>query len=436
MSDVDEVPGTTANPLFLFSSVQGNFNPESDWLDGHEPAHPFFDGAVRIQEAISTIKDDLLCDILRGCEAILAPLTEKDEPNISTLRQSLEQKPELWRAIISAQQYGVIYLICRLEARQQFYPLVEKHAVEADIIESFLRQDAVAIRAINYGVYCFVTEGSLSVDHPACLVPPNAMSSIGKRHIAVRSTDFERPAKHILAETKPLYDLHDFAHLTAATLSPDLYGNKYFDHLIKLPASLTALVRSPEMRSGKGLKLSDGIVFSELLTGLFTKEVEAHIKSEKTQTYQSLTQILANALADYLLGRRPLLHLSTQSTIQLEEPITPVQLAVLAQNKAYELPASEIEQRCFTRGGCDGQDPLLNMTTRERIEFLATSTGWTYFEVRNTVKHRAQKEAYRLVAVHFLESGVEVNLCRKILANINYEDWRKGERVDLWELLE
>lgn len=435
MSDLMGLSEATPNGLSLFSDVPGDFNPETDWLDGSEPAHPFFDGALQIQETICRIKDDLLRDILRGCAAMLATLTDKEGRNISTLRQSLEQNPELWRVMISAQQYGVIYLISRSEARRRFQPLVEKNIAEADIIDVFLRQDAVAIRAINYGVHCFVTEGGFIVDHPARLVPPLAISCIGKCHIAVRSKDFERPAKELLAVTNPLFDLHDFAHLTTATLSPELFGNKYFNHLIKLSSNLTALVHSPGMRSGKGPRISDGILFSELLTGLFTHEVEAYIKEEKSHTYNSLAQSLASGLADYLLGRRPLLHLSTQSMIQLDEPITVVQLAVLAQNKAYELPASEIEQRCFTRGGGDDRDPLFNMTTRQRIEFLATSRSWTYFGVRNTVKHRAHKEAYRLVAVHFLETGVEVELCRRILENITYEDWERGERVDLWALL-
>ena len=435
MVELSKVSGAVSDQLLLFSCVPEDFTPEVDWLDGDEPAHPFFDDALRVQQIICSIKAELLHNILRGCAAILGSLTEQGEPNISVLRQTLKEDPSLWRAIISAQRYGVVYLASRLEARQCFQPLVENHAPEADIIDSFLGKDAVAIRAINYGVGRYVTEGGLKIDNPACLVPPNAISSIGKGHVAVRSKDFERPSEELLAERNPLFDLHDFAHLTTAVLSPELFGNKYLNHLIKLPADLTALVRSPGMRSGKGSRISDGLLFSELLTSVFTQEVEAHIQKEKIHTYKSLTQTLAEILADYLLGGCPILHLSTQSMIYLDEPITPTQLAVLAQNKAYELPASEIEQRFFTRGGSDDRDRLFNMTTRQRIEFLAKSRSWTYFEVRNTIKHRAHKEAYRLVAMHFLENGVEVELSRKILENITYEDWRRGKRVDLWGLL-
>lgn len=120
----------------------------------------------------------------------------------------------MWRAILSAQQYGVIYLVSRSEARQYFQPLIEEHPAEGDIIDSFRRQDAVAIRVINYGVHRYVTEGGLQINHPARLVPPSAISSIGKRHIAVRIKDFKRPAEEILAETGP------FSICTTSPTSP------------------------------------------------------------------------------------------------------------------------------------------------------------------------------------------------------------------------
>jgi len=421
--------------LQLFANVPEDFNPETEWLDGSTPAHPFFDNSLRIQAIIRNMKDDLLHHTLQGCKVILSTLSNQEDQEISFLRQTLDEKRELWKAIMSAQLYGVIYMVNRLDAKQYFSPLIPENLAAADAIDLFLRQDAVAIRAINYAVHCFVTKGTLRVENPTCFVPPNAISSIGYRHVAVRKQDFEKPVEDVLADLKPLWDLHDFAHLTTATLSPELFGNEYHAHLIKLEPSLTALVRSPGMRTGKGPRISDGLIFSELLTGLFAEETEAVAKQQKSHTYKSLTATLANTVADYLLGRRALYHPSTQQMIKLDTPVTPTQLAVLAQNKAYELPASEIEQRVFTRGGTDDRDPLFNMTARQRIEFLARSRSWTYFEVRNTVKHRAHKESYRLVAIYFLENGTELELSRKILESVTYEDWEKTERENLWSLL-
>ena len=77
----------------------------------------------------------------------------------------------------------------------------------------------------------------------------------------------------------------------------------------------------------------------------------------------------------------------------------------------------------------DALEPL------QRIAALATSKRWMYFEVRNTLKHRAHKEAYRLIAENFVQQGIEVDLCRMILQNITYEDWEKGKRVNLWEVV-
>jgi len=40
-----------------------------------------------------------------------------------------------------------------------------------------------------------------------------------------------------------------------------------------------------------------------------------------------------------------------------------------------------------------------------------------------------------MVALYYLERGVEVELCKKILDNITYEDWQRGERLNLWSLV-
>lgn len=56
-------------------------------------------------------------------------------------------------------------------------------------------------------------------------------------------------------------------------------------------------------------------------------------------------------MSNYLQGRCEQEHVSTGARLRMNALVTPTQLAVLAQNKAYELTASEIEQRVMTRGG-------------------------------------------------------------------------------------
>ncbi|OCL10088.1 hypothetical protein AOQ84DRAFT_402731 [Glonium stellatum] len=431
-------PDLIQKDLALFADVSSTYKPSVDWLDGSRPSHPFFDNYLRIQSIVADIKDGLLKYALEACHQLLESLPPNSSPDHSLLYTSLATRPELWEAVLLAQHYGVIYLVSRLEARDKYHPIMVAHPDEADAVDYFLRtHDAAGIRAINYAVYKYITHGGLQVDYATAFVPPNAISSLGERHVVVREADFTRSVESVLAERTPLWDLHDFAHLSCATLCPPLFGNKYQTHLTPLPKQLTALVRSPGMRLAKGPKLSDGIVFSELLTAMFTDEIECGVQ----HTYASLTSKLAGDLADYLLARRGLRHLSTGTVLMLPAPITTTQLAILVQNKSYELPASEIEQRVFTRGGPVGSrhDILLPLTARQRVKYLAESKNWLYFEVRNTIKHRAHKEAYRIVCEELMERiGKEEQegreLLEKVRRNILYEDWREGKRVNLWDL--
>ncbi|KAK8055461.1 hypothetical protein PG993_000688 [Apiospora rasikravindrae] len=127
----------------------------------------------------------------------------------------------------------------------------------------------------------------------------------------------------------------------------------------------------------------------------------------------------------------------------MEAPITPEQLAVLAQNKAYELTASEMEQRVMTRGGpaLDARDKLDAMSSAERIRHLAASRSWMYFEARNTIKHRAQKLAYGKVARHMLArseeelDGADRQLVQLVINANEYMGWEWGQVPNLWEIL-
>ncbi|KAI8625199.1 hypothetical protein F5Y19DRAFT_275251 [Xylariaceae sp. FL1651] len=419
--------------------------PSIGWLDGSSPSHPHFDDAVTIHSIITEVKDDVLGFALEACQLILDSIMPESEPTHDLLAETLSQNPSLWRAVILAQRYGVIYFMSRSEARSKYHPLMEQNRIASDTIDNFLRShNAAGTRIINYAVHAFVTRGGLRVDYATSCVPPNAISAVGPRHVVVRAADFhQRQPLDVLATSSPLWDLHDLAHLSCAALSPELYGNKYQDHLLRLPKALTALVRSPGMRTAEGPKISDGLVFSELLTKMFNEAMAGGAQITRRlrrRSYGDVCAKLATMLAEYYLGQRSLQHLSTGRTISLREPITSAQLAVLVQNKSYELPASEIEQRVFTRGGPAGaeEDTLQALTARERAAWLAESRSWGYFEARNTIKHRAHKEAYRLVCEVLMERAVgewETRLLEKVRANILYEDWERGERLILWDLL-
>lgn len=192
-------------------------------------------------------------------------------------------------------------------------------------VDTFLGSERNAIRAINYGVHRWITTKNLRVEHPAKLVPAHAISSIDLHHMAVRYQDTEGDSVSLLDVTEALWDLHDFAHHTAAALSPALYGSKYFTHLIKLSPRLTALIRSPAMKTAEPKPpCSDGVIFSELLTPLFEDEVGAIIARGQGQqthhTYASLTDRLADSLAGYLLQQRALRHSTTSALLTMEAP--------------------------------------------------------------------------------------------------------------------
>jgi hypothetical protein len=425
--------------LDLFSDLSDAFNPLVHWLDGSKPSHPCFDDWSRMHTIITTIKQEILSYALEACNKILTSPPLAAGSRIDSFRMSLDTNPGLWEAVLSAQHYQVLYFASRCEAREKYLPLIHAHPSEADAIDKFLRTDGVSTRAINYAVHAYITLSGVRVAHATSFVPPNAISAIGERHVVVREVDFERASESAMAETTPLWDLHDLAHLSVATLCMPLFGNKYQTHLSLLPKNLTALVRSPGMRSGKGPKFSDGMIFSELLTPMFEEELK---QQSTAHTYTSLTTKLASGLAEYLLGRRKLKHHSSGAIIGPDAPITPVQLAVLAQNKRYELSASEIEQRVFTRGGpiCSKSDVLLPMSARERLEFLAKSRSWMHFEVRNTIKHRAHKQAYVLVCEELMQSaeansGKDVKLLQNIKRSLLYLDWKEDELLNLWDVV-
>ncbi|KGO64284.1 hypothetical protein PEX1_045680 [Penicillium expansum] len=432
-------PCCVSTPLRPFEDLPPTYDPSTWWLDGEIPASPHFWDGERIRSHVKAIKGVLFQYTLEGCKLML------ERTNNQPLLSSITQHELLWKAAISVHKYGVVYLASRWECREEFLPTVESNHHLFTEINAFLSCNDNVIRVINYGVHRLVNSSTFTVDYETRLIPPTAISAIGVSHIAVRAQDFEGDSVRMLDNPSAIWDLHDFAHLSAASVSPSLYGSKYFTHLVKLPCELTALIRSPKMRTADpNPRYSDGLVFSELLTVLFTAEIEAVERTEKVHTYVSLTNTLAEYVADYLMGTRELQHLTTGKMLRVKNPIRAVELATLVQNKAYELTASEIEQRVLTRGGParDSRDELDNLSAFERIKFLAGCRIWLYFEMRNTIKHRAHRLAYQKVAERMLapETGVSVTsndylLLKGVLKSIRYEDWESDGGVNLWQMI-
>ncbi|KAK1142184.1 hypothetical protein N8T08_008110 [Aspergillus melleus] len=96
-------------------------------------------------------------------------------------------------------------------------------------------------------------------------------------------------------------------------------------------------------------------------------------------------------------SQRELEHQSTGQMLRVKGRMTAVELAVLVQNKIYELPANGLEQIILTRGGPDGdpKDELDRVTTLERVRALAHGRKWLYFEVKNVIMHHSHTPTYR-----------------------------------------
>lgn len=81
------------------------------------------------------------------------------------------------------------------------------------------------------------------------------------------------------------------------------------------------------------------------------------------------------------------------------------------------------------------------LSSADKIWHLAASRGWMYFEVRNTVKHRAQKLAYQEVAQRMLGrpekemDAADRGLVRLIINSNGYIGWERGQVPNLWEVL-
>lgn len=81
-------------------------------------------------------------------------------------------------------------------------------------------------------------------------------------------------AEALLDGTSARWVFPNLAHQTTDTLASSLCGTKFFSDLQYLTPCPTVLIRSPGIGTAdKGPPVSDGLVFSELLTGVYTSEI-------------------------------------------------------------------------------------------------------------------------------------------------------------------
>lgn len=298
---------------------------------------------------------------------------------------------------VAARRYGVIYWLSRKEAKA----CVARCHREPEFRALILRADRAlgerSDRIIDQAVLRYLSSPFNRLQTTtASVLAPHAIASTGRDEFLVRTSDLVGWHTGLLDRVSGVFDLHDFAHQLCAAINPRLFGNKYHPALARLSVAQRQLVTSPNRNTGAGSPFTDGLVFSELLNGLF---VDAWRRSENSE---DIVGIMAETLCAFYSAERGILHPTSGRVLKPARPMSFTELAILLRNKHYELPASEVEQHLFTRGGEPGRgdptsDDLVVLSVLGRIEAIANAAGtWRYFEKRNTLKHRAHFAAYGL----------------------------------------
>ena len=300
-----------------FSSAHDRF-----WVRPENLSHPCFNRLAVIGEIISAVKakiDDYLCEGLRRLDA-------QNPPQEFRLLRRAVRSDGPWLLALRLVRYGRIYFCSRVEARS----LLGQTDVDASVVTDLaacLEGHGVHNRLFNFAVHSFVRDPDRKVTFQPTCVPPRAIQTLAKNRLCVRPQDFLYLDPSDSLETrKHLYDLHDFSHYTTASLCPQLYGNKYHPWLARLNSNLRKLVLSPRRREPDA-PLSDGLIFSELLTPLFS----AHCDEYRSDI--ELQRVLAKMVQRFLAGDIELKHFSSGAKQRLVRTVSPLQLAVLSQNK-------------------------------------------------------------------------------------------------------
>jgi hypothetical protein len=259
-------------------------------------------------------------------------------------------------------------------------------------------------------------------------VPKGGFQPLGAGTVCIGEADLAK-LTGAGSSSLAMLDLHDLAHQAAASLCPELYGNRLHSRAFhQLPAQLRDLVAGFD--STRTPQHADGTVFGGFLSHLFNESVDVDAPEAE------IVEHLAKAIMPYMLGEGALFLPASGAWTQASRSVDVYEAAVLAQNKAYELPASELEQLMFTRGGLDGRDQLANMSTSERVRAIGRLQGRTYHEARNTLKHRAQALAYQRTVEELWRrhdlSDAQRDLAARTFRHLRFQDHRSGMRRDLF----
>ena len=325
-----------------------------------------------------------------------------------------KKKPILWLISLLLNKYGSIYFLSRNDVLLNACSYNDN---DINIVGDFINHHKIGFKVINYSVLRFVQEFNGEVKNSEFLIPKNAINSVSSQTIFVREKDFDhQPIDILLSSYSPLFDLHDFSHLILSRVNSDIFGSKYFPCLLRLNKYFQCLITSPYKFNKTILKVSDGMIFSEILTPYYNN-------LDKSISDKKLVNIMSKKIFLYLLGKSKVFSPKINKNIYLNRNITPIELAVLSQNKCYEWPASEIERYVFTRSGNDVLDEFFDKDYSEVLHLIKNKPTWFYYERRNTLKHRAQRLAYLKLAEYFIEqkgkiSSKDTVLSQKVISQL------------------
>jgi hypothetical protein len=332
--------------------------------------------------------------------------------------------------VLCSARYGSIYFFSRLEARSIASRLSDLN----DLITVFtaaLERPSSCNQIINRAVFEFFSGPQAPTIVSPLPLPPWAFFTASPSQVFANAEDlYGHPAERIALHAEALFDLHDFAHLACASVSDTLYGAKYFRHFLTLPDHYRALIFHPDFSTSTPLGHADNLLFREFSLGLFNSLWEQGERSEDV-----LVDTMAVQMKEYLQGRKSLYHPSTGLKLRAPRPVSIEELAVLAQNKLYEHTASEAEELLFIRSGRQlNSDPLAELSPLQRFHAAADS-GPYYYEMRNYLRHRAQRRAYVMIAEEAMQAlpAPASTLAKSIFQQLNFF---RGTRVSTMNLFE
>ena len=239
---------------------------ENNFKFDHFDNLPKFDEVYKIKENVSYIK-------IQYKKLLFEGLKNLKNSGIENLEINDKYNKKLWILACQLYKYGRIYFISRSEV-QESYLLAKSNFLIINKMLSVLESNFIGNRVHNYAFYNYIISSKNNLIFKDELIPKNAVCAISSNTYAVRKADFNKESKYNpIDSNEVLYDLHDLAHILAASLSSSLYGCKYFYYLDKLPDYYKNLIKSQKLKTLNAIQFSDGLVFSQLSRVIFLRFV-------------------------------------------------------------------------------------------------------------------------------------------------------------------